>query len=292
MKRFSPPSLAVAAALVLLGLHTGFAGIEMLKLRARREEQLAANARVDRVIHARAQRQEWADEIARAHQNQPYSSASSLSISGESNLGVIDAALSTDPAYRANLSLQYRQQAEKFWGPVLPDLQLAPSEHETFFSLLVERNLVPLDLEILGRQGGMSLESAEQQEALADTRAQLQNDVDLRIKQLLGPARAERWSEYRRLAPAWQQLRFISDRLECASAALSETQSARLLQLLLQALRNDATLAHMDSPVPDAVLRQGENFLSPAQLHAIEKLRLEQNAQQQVTQIVADLSRS
>jgi hypothetical protein len=167
-----------------------------------------------------------------------------------------------DPAALRRLNLQARAQTQRRYSELFQQLHLSPDQSEALTKLLIDKRLVAVDMtvaQVQQNQNPMS-DLASFQDMVGAART----GIEGRIQELLGEQGYADYRDYDRNFSQNSNLAQIDDALRNSASALSDDQRDRLRQLL-----QDNNAARLNPKL----INQTNDFLSPAQVQALQDLR-------------------
>lgn len=170
-----------------------------------------------------------------------------------------------DPAALRRLNLQARAQVQRRYGDLFQELHLSPDQTEALTKLFIDKRLVAVDMtvsQVQQNQNPMS-DLAGFQDMVGTART----DIEGKIQDLLGEQGYADYRDYDRNFSQNSNLAQIDDALRNSASALTADQRTRLRQLL-----QDNNAARLNPKM----INQAKDFLSSAQIQALQDLRQSQ----------------
>ena len=167
-----------------------------------------------------------------------------------------------DPAALRRLNLQARAQVQRRYGDLFQELHLSPDRTEALTKLFIDKRLVAVDMtvsQVQQNQNPMN-DLGGFQDMVGAARA----DIEGKIQDLLGEQGYADYREYDRNFSQNSNLAQIDDALRNSASALTDDQRTRLRQLL-----QDNNAARLNPKM----INQAKDFLSAAQIQALQDLR-------------------
>ena len=223
------------------------------------------------------------------------------------------------PEMRRLMAVGQRGQLDSRYAALFKSLGLPPAQLDKFKQLLFDKQNAALDVMAAARsQGLMGPDSHGQIQSLVQ---QANREVDDSIKGLLGDAAFQQFQQFDRTQPQRAIVDQLASRLSYTAAPLSAQQSEQLVQLLADtapagssaggdnaAFNSGVRVATFVGPggpggatgtailnvvggganatiTPEAVTR-AQGILNPPQLEALQQIQAEQQAQQQMGQLM------
>jgi len=203
-------------------------------------------------------------------------------------------ALMANPEFAKAMNLQQRGALDGRYADLFKKLKLPSADLEKLKNLLVERQTARMDVMATAREQG--LDPRTNREELRQLTADAQAEVDANIKTTLGPAVFDQYQNYEATLPQRTLVSQLDQRLSYTAAPLTSTQTDYLINALAPA---DATRAPDPGPIgpgnwtggnrpaiTDTVIQQAQSVLTPDQLTALKQLQTEQQAQQQLRDLM------
>ncbi len=223
------------------------------------------------------------------------------------------------PEMRRLMAVEQKGRLDARYAPLFKSLGLAPSQLDRLKQLLVDKQNAAMDVMAAARAQGLTgPDSRSQIQALTQ---QTNSELDASIRNLLGDSAYQQFQQFDRT----QQQRAIVDqlasRLSYTDSPLSSAQADQMVQLLAvnspapsagntgdiatgsasvrygTVVRSSGgpaaatTIVNVlgggsGAPITSDALSQAQSVLTPTQLNALQQLQAEQQAQQQMGQIM------
>lgn len=167
-----------------------------------------------------------------------------------------------DPAALRRLNLQARVQVQRRYSDLFQELHLSPDQTEALTKLFIDKRLVAVDMtvsQVQQNQNPMN-DLGGFQDMVGAARA----DIEGKIQDLLGAQGYADYRDYDRNFSQNSNLAQIDDALRNSASALTTDQHTQLRQLL-----QDNNAARLNPKM----INQAKDFLSPAQIQALQDLR-------------------
>ena len=195
------------------------------------------------------------------------------------------AALMNNPEFARAMTLQQRAALDSRYAALFKQLKLPPEQLEKLKSLLVERQNARMDVMLAARENGMNpRESRDELRKLTD---EAQAEVDANIKASLGESVYNQYQNYENTQSQRSLVSQLDQRLAYSSTPLSEHQSAFLVKALAETGTTESAGpggwgGGNRATITDTVIAQAQSVLTSDQVAALKQLQIEQQAQQQV----------
>lgn len=204
------------------------------------------------------------------------------------------AALMANPEFAKAMSVQQRAALDARYASLFKQLNLPPEQLEKLKNLLVERQTARMDVMNAARENGLNpRDNREEMRKLTD---EAQAEVDASIKAALGETVYNKYQNYEATQPQRALVGQLDQRLSYSSTPLTSTQT----EFLVTALASSTPAESTDqggggpgnwgggnrTPISDAVLQQAQSVLTPDQVTALKQLQTEQQAQQQIRELM------
>ncbi|MET0263434.1 MAG: hypothetical protein ABW223_11085 [Rariglobus sp.] len=200
------------------------------------------------------------------------------------------AALMANPEFAKAISLQQRAALDNRYSDLFKKLNLTPAQLEQFKSLLVERQNARMDVMMAAREGGLN--ARDNREELRKLTAEAQAEVDANIKATMGESVYNQYQGYEATQSQRNLVSQLDQRLSYSSTPLNSTQTDFLVSALAASSSTQANDQPQGGPgnwgggnrvtITDAVIQQAQSILAADQVAALKQLQAEQQAQQQV----------
>jgi hypothetical protein len=216
------------------------------------------------------------------------------------------------PEMRQLMAIEQKGRLDGRYAALFKALRLSPDQLDRFKQLLVDKQNTAMDvMAVAHRQDLLSPGSGAD---LATMVKKEQDVVDSSIRSLLGETAYEEYQDYERTRSQRGVVDQLASRLSYTDAPLSPQQAEALVDLLAaerstqpQPVRPDPAAAGMrvaiaagggdtmvsfgpmggdGAPISDASLAGAQTVLSEAQLSALRQLQAEQQAQQQMSELL------
>lgn len=204
------------------------------------------------------------------------------------------AALMANPEFAAAMSVQQRAALDGRYADLFKQLNLSPAQLEKFKALLIERQNARMDVMNAAREGGLN--PRENRDELRKLTAEAQAEVDTNIKTSLGETVYNQYQNYEATQSQRAVVSQLDQRLSYSSTPLNSTQSAFIVSALAASAPAESTDQGGGGPgnwsgrtgttITDAVVQQAQSVLTPDQLSALKQLQAEQQAQQQIRNLM------
>jgi hypothetical protein len=201
------------------------------------------------------------------------------------------AALMANPDFAKAMNVQQRAALDARYATLFKKLNLNPAELEKFKDLLVERQSARMDVMNAARESGLN--PRDNRDELRKLTEEAQAEVDANIKVALGETRFDQYQNYETTQPQRTVISQLDQRLSYTSTPLNSTQSEFLVNALAA---SNAPAADQGAPgnwggpgrtaITDDVIQRAQSILTPDQLAALKQLQAEQQAQQQVRELM------
>jgi hypothetical protein len=197
------------------------------------------------------------------------------------------AALFNDPEVQQLMATQQRTQLDSRYAALFKQLNLTPSQIETFKNLLLEKQTARRDVMMAARESGLS--PRENRDELGKLVEQSNNETDAQILATLGQEKFAQYKAYEATGSQRALVDQISRSLSYSATPLTDAQSQALVQVLAQNPPPNSPPA-TDRPggdrfmrsgsvtITDAAIAQSQNFLSPAQVKILQEQQASQQA--------------
>lgn len=201
------------------------------------------------------------------------------------------AALMANPEFAKAMTLQHRAALDNRYAALFKQLNLSPEQLEKFKSLLVERQSARMDVMTAARESGLN--PRENRDEINKLVAEAQAEVDNAIKTSLGESVLAQYQNFEATQSQRNLVSQLDQRLSYSSTPLNSTQSSFLINALAASAATTATSGDQGggpgnwggrtgATITDTVIQQAQSVLTPDQVAALKQLQAEQQAQQQV----------
>lgn len=205
------------------------------------------------------------------------------------------AALMANPEFAKAMSLQQRAALDARYAALFKQLNLSPAELEKFKSLLVERQTARMDVMNAARESGLN--PRENRDEIRKLTDEAQAEVDANIKAALGETKFAQYQSYDATQSQRSLVSQLDQRLSYSSTPLNSTQSTFLVNALTASSTESTAAEPAGGPgnwgggrsgtaITDTVIQQAQSVLTPDQVAALKQLQSEQQAQQQIRELM------
>jgi hypothetical protein len=142
-------------------------------------------------------------------------------------LGNMFSKMLKDPAMKEMVRSQQKIMAQKMYGPLCRDLNLAPEQKDQLMGLLQEHQMAAVE------QAGALFGSGESdQTKISSALKDKEKELDTQVKSLLGEEKFAQYSAYKTTLGERMQLDQLRQQLEGGNAPLQDEQMQSLLQVM------------------------------------------------------------
>jgi FtsZ-binding cell division protein ZapB len=175
-----------------------------------------------------------------------------------------------DPDVMRRLTLQARGKTQQRYAELFKQLHLTPEQTEQFAKLLTDKRQTSIDVAVASYRRGE--DPTKEPERYRDTLIATREEIEAQISLLLGDAAYTQYQDFDRSVGQSNVLNNLSLALQGTADPLTPDQAARFTAAMQASNSN-----RISSPVIEAA----KEFLSPAQLRALQDLRAMQQANSQ-----------
>ena len=210
-------------------------------------------------------------------------------------------AMMENPEFAAAWQAQQKARLDDRYAALFRKLNLHPAQIEQLKALMVDRQASRMDVMAAAREEGFT--GRENRDELQALMQQTEKEVEANIRALLGDTAYAQLQQYERTALQRNIVSQVENRLSYSSTPLTAAQSEALVGILAETSgRNRRTgsdpnfaMAFPGGPavnvggrtaITDVAIARAQGLLSPSQLEALRQIQAEQQAQQQVSELM------
>lgn len=225
------------------------------------------------------------------------------------------AAMADMPEFQKLIALEQRGKVDAKFAALFRKLKLSPDEQSRLETLLADKQSAFADAMIAARGQGLTGKEARQvANAVANA---TEKELNASIKNLLGPQRFNQYQNYERTAPQRAAVEQLAQRLSYTPTPLTPRQQEQLVQVLATTAATPKNVTNaagetvvrskpapsipplpgalaglgigsaVSAPITTNAVAQAQNFLSPQQVAALQRMQQQQQAQQTLSSVLS-----
>jgi hypothetical protein len=212
-----------------------------------------------------------------------------------------------DPAFQRLAAIQQKAALDGQYGALFKALNLSPEKVEQLKNLLIQKQQAPVDALQAARDQGLNSDLHAVHEAIVAAQASAEDQ----IKGALGASGYAQYQQFNQTAPERSAVTQMQQALSYTATPLTDEQSQQLLQTLVQTGAQADGMASgsegnqvlvragaagivsfgsgpgpQSVPVTDEAISQAAAYLAPDQVQALKQLQAQQQAAQQLQQLL------
>ena len=227
---------------------------------------------------------------------------------GRFDRGAAFAEVMGTPEFQRLAAIRMKGQINQIYAPLFKSLNLSPDQLAQFQSLLTEKQQSLMDVMQAAREQGINPRADPDGFKTLVTQAQAQ--VDASIQQALGDAGFQQYQQFQQTLPERNVVNSLQQQLSYTQTPLTDDQANQMIQLLAQnqpqrAGNGTAGTTNGGNPGPNVMsllngggtakvtsdaVNAASGVLSGPQVSALQQIQLEQQAQQQIQQMMRNAS--
>jgi hypothetical protein len=205
-------------------------------------------------------------------------------------------ALFNDPEVVKLMASQQKVQLDGRYASLFKQLNLTPTQLETFKNLLLEKQIAQRDVMVAARESGLS--PRENREELRKLVEQSKAETDAEILAMLGQEKFNQYKTYESTGSQRALVEQIGRSLSYSPTPLTDAQSQALVQIFSQNTAPQSTdgsprerFAQGSITITDAMIAQAQRILAPDQVKVLQEQQAAQQASAKLQELMREVGR-